>query len=384
MNVSFTFSDTIAGYVSSYNSRESSFTLRTSDDREFTVYLNSNTYAKYAFNLTESYQDATGEMPRLLALPRQFVYAYGTFYPAGESGRFEAQWLVFPGRGPGVYRQEEPNWWINQSRSIGNSYLKWQFNHPCDEINYRNYRTMLHLAGTKKGDYLQETDTITRLVYGFATAYMLTGEEPFLEAAEKGTIPARSHAVLRPGRKHRLLVSRHQRRRRRETRCLRSEFGDDFDAIPAYEQIYALAGPIQTYRVTGDPRILWDAEKTVDLFERFFLDNEKGGYFSHLDPITLDPRSRSPGRTTGRKKNWNSVGDHAPAYLINLYLATGEPKYCDDARVHIRHHRQALPGLRRTAPSSRRSSSRTGATTRRMGGSRTAPWSATTSRSPGT
>src|ERR1039458_9992728 len=96
MNVDFTFSDTIAGYVSSYNSRESSFTLRTSDDREFAVYLNSNTFARYGYNVSESYQDATGDMPRLLALQRQFVFAYGTFYPAGEAGRFEAQWLVFP------------------------------------------------------------------------------------------------------------------------------------------------------------------------------------------------------------------------------------------------------------------------------------------------
>ncbi len=69
MNVDFTFSDTVAGYVSSYNSRESCFTLRTSDDREFAVYLNSNTFARYAYNLSESYQDATGDMPRLLALP---------------------------------------------------------------------------------------------------------------------------------------------------------------------------------------------------------------------------------------------------------------------------------------------------------------------------
>ncbi|HLM79672.1 MAG TPA: hypothetical protein VK302_03475, partial [Terriglobales bacterium] len=75
MNVDFTFSDTIAGYVSSYNSRESSFTLRTSDDREFAVYLNSNTFARYGYNLSESYQDATGDMPRLLALQRQFVFA---------------------------------------------------------------------------------------------------------------------------------------------------------------------------------------------------------------------------------------------------------------------------------------------------------------------
>ena len=113
---------------------------------------------------------------------------------------------------------------------------------------------------------------------------------------------------------------------RRETKVFASEFGDDYYAIPAYEQIYALAGPIQNYRITGDPRILRDAELTVDLFDRFYLDRNYGGYFSHLDPVTLDPRSESLGANKG-KKNWNSVGDHAPAYLINLYLATGEDRY---------------------------------------------------------
>ena len=103
----------------------------------------------------------------------------------------------------------------------------------------------------------------------------------------------------------------------REQKLFASEFGDDFDAIPTYEQIYALAGPTQTYRVTGDPQILRDIDATIGLFDRFFLDRERGGYFSHLDPITLDPRSESLGRNRARK-NWNSVGDHAPAYLINL------------------------------------------------------------------
>jgi hypothetical protein len=65
---------------------------------------------------------------------------------------------------------------------------------------------------------------------------------------------------------------------------------------------------------------------TVDLFDRFFLDKQLGGYFSHIDPINLDPRSQSLGENRA-KKNWNSVGDHAPAYLINLYLATGEERY---------------------------------------------------------
>jgi mannose/cellobiose epimerase-like protein (N-acyl-D-glucosamine 2-epimerase family) len=328
MRVEFTFSDTIAGYVSSYNSRENSFTLRTSDDREFTVYLNSNTYARYGYNLSESYQDATSSIPTLLALARQFVYVYGTFYPAGDAGRFEAQWLVFPGHGPGVYRHEEPDWWINQSRSIGRSYLKWQFNHPGTPIDYANYRTMLHLAGAKKGDFLQETDTISRMIYGLSTAYMMTGEDAFLDACEIGSKYLRDkmrfydqeedvvywyHGIKIEGEK--------------ETKLLTSEFGDDYYSIPMYEQIYALAGLTMTYRLTGDPAIRWDIDKTMKIFEKF-KDNEGGGYFSHIDPINLDPRDESLGHNRARK-NWNSVGDHAPAYLVNLYLATGEKEHAE-------------------------------------------------------
>jgi mannose/cellobiose epimerase-like protein (N-acyl-D-glucosamine 2-epimerase family)/anti-anti-sigma regulatory factor len=114
----------------------------------------------------------------------------------------------------------------------------------------------------------------------------------------------------------------------RERKILASQFGDDYDAIPAYEQIYALAGPIQTYRVTGDPRILRDAEMTVNLFDKYFRDRKQGGFFSHVDPVDFDPRATSLGMDRARK-NWNSVGDHAPAYLINLYLATGDERYAD-------------------------------------------------------
>jgi mannose/cellobiose epimerase-like protein (N-acyl-D-glucosamine 2-epimerase family) len=118
----------------------------------------------------------------------------------------------------------------------------------------------------------------------------------------------------------------------RELKLLSSEHGDAFsedrESIPMYEQIYALAGPVQTYRITGDPRILSDTEHTVKLFKQFYRDAEKGGYFSSLDPLTLDPRSESLGVNRARK-NWNSVGDHAPAYLINLWLATGEPEYAE-------------------------------------------------------
>ena len=66
----------------------------------------------------------------------------------------------------------------------------------------------------------------------------------------------------------------------------------------------------------------------MQLFDRFYKDGNEGGYFSHIDPVTLDPRAESLGPNRARK-NWNSVGDHAPAYLINLYLATGEERYAD-------------------------------------------------------
>jgi len=329
MDINFTFSDTIAGYVTEFNQDERSFSLKTSDNRIFKVNISDNCYARYVRNLNEGYQDATSDMLTLLALPRQMVFVYGTFYPLYDSNQplFQAQWLVFPGKGPGKYRHEEPDWWINQIDSIATSYLKWQFDFPNKSINYKNYRTMLHLGGSKKGDYLQETDTISRLIYGFASAYLLTGKDEFLEAAEKGTDYLRDHMRFYDADEnivywyHGIKVEGEK-----ETKLLTSEFGDDYDSIPMYEQIYALAGPTQTMRITGDQRIMSDIEKTLSLFENFFKDERNIGYFSHIDPITLNPREESLAHNRARK-NWNSVGDHAPAYLINLYLATGDEKY---------------------------------------------------------
>jgi mannose/cellobiose epimerase-like protein (N-acyl-D-glucosamine 2-epimerase family) len=327
--ITFSFSDTITGYVTYFDSNEKSFGIKTSDEKEYKAFLTPTTYGKIAQNLEEPYNDCTARLEELLT-PGQHVFVYGVFYPQKEGYRFDAKSLIFPGNAPSSYRHEEPDWWVKQVRSITDSYLKWQFDYPNNEIDFRNYRTFLHLAGGKKDDdFLQETDTVSRLVYGFASAYLMTGEDRFLEAAEKGTEYLREHMRFYDPDEN-LIYWYHgiQVSGNREQKLLTSEFSDDYDAIPAYEQIYALAGPIQTYRITGDPRILKDAEMTVELFDKFFLDKDGGGYFSHIDPFTLDPRAESLGRNSGRK-NWNSIGDHAPAYLINLWLATGEQKYAD-------------------------------------------------------
>jgi len=321
----FTLSDTIAGYVVSYDEDENSFVLRTTDGREYPVYLTPNTFASTIRNFGEDYRDVTGQLGDML-YPGRYLFAYGIYYPEHSAHRFEAKSIVIPGMPGREYLFEEADWWVNQAPAVADFYLRGQF--PDGNYDWHNYRTKLTLAGTHTPDYIapdfrQETDTISRLVYGLATAYLLTGEDRFLEAAEAGTEHLREN--MRGVREdegvvfwfHGVDISENGQRQ-----VLASEFGDDLDAIPMYEQIYALAGPTQTYRVTGDPRILDDIDKTVALFERFFRDPEQGGYFSHLDPVSLDPRSDILGHNRARK-NWNSVGDHAPAYLINALLATG-------------------------------------------------------------
>jgi len=326
--IDFSFSDTITGYVTHFNRAEMTFGISTSDGRQFTAKLTPTVYARITQNLNEPYQDATARIGQLLT-PGQMIFAYGIFFPEGDDAKFEVKSIIFPGNETNVYRHEEQDWWINQIRAIGNSYMKWQFGwtKQGDGINWRDYRTFLHLAGAKKGDFLQETDTISRLVYGFSSAFLITGDDQFLEAAELGTEYLREHMRFYDKEAdliywyHGIQVNGDQ-----EQKLIASEFGDDYDALPAYEQIYALAGPIQCYRATGDPRIYKDADYTVKLFDAYYLDKEKGGYFSHLDPISLDPRAESLAHNRA-KKNWNSIGDHAPAYLINLYLATGEERF---------------------------------------------------------
>jgi hypothetical protein len=105
-----------------------------------------------------------------------------------------------------------------------------------------------------------------------------------------------------------------------------SENPDDKGTIALYEQIYAIAGMCQYYRVSQDWEVLEDIRRTVRSFQDFFRDDPKfgytgtGGYFSHIDYATMRPNVDALGPNKLRK-NWNSIGDHIPAYLVNLILA---------------------------------------------------------------
>lgn len=321
--VDFTFSDTIMGYVTAFDRDRRTFRLRTSDGRDYEGKIAPVCYAEMIRNLGDGYADGS---PLLQDMKLgSLVFAYGIFYPEQETHHFEALHLVFPGRSPSEYVFERQDWWTNQIRSLGDFYLRAQF--EGGPVDYRHYRTQLDLYGRKTGNPRQEIDTISRLVYGFASAYMMTGDDRYLEGAERGTEYLREQARIVDDRRgvtywcHALDVQGGGL-----TKIIPSQFNEDTGCIPCYEQIYALAGPVQTFRITGDPAILRDAEGTLRLFERCYRDPELGGYFSHLEVGTLDPRAESLAHNRA-KKNWNSVGDHAPAYLINLVLATRDPRY---------------------------------------------------------
>jgi mannose/cellobiose epimerase-like protein (N-acyl-D-glucosamine 2-epimerase family) len=321
----FTWSDTISGYVTGYDAAASTLELATSDQRTFRVELDESTAAEFLRNLGEPYVDAGGHLADLL-VPGQFVIAYGIYYPVGEDLLFTAKHLYLMGTRPDDYNFEDAGWWVKQIDQLASFYRRAQFG--AGPVDYADYRTSLQLGGEKTESHVQETDTISRMVYGMASAYMLTGKDEYLEVAEKGTEYLRKHmrAVDDSG----VVYWYHGVKIEGpiEKKLFTSEFDDDYNAIPMYEQIYALAGPMQTFRITGDPRIMADTDGTLALFEKYFRDHTGGGYYSHIDPILLSPHHESLGVNASRK-NWNSVGDHAPAYLVNLYLATGEQRHAE-------------------------------------------------------
>jgi mannose/cellobiose epimerase-like protein (N-acyl-D-glucosamine 2-epimerase family) len=335
----FTFADLICGWVAEFEWEEQNlFRLKTVDGRDYEVKLGDNCVGEITRNLGESYIDCTAGLRDMLA-PGRLLFAYGIYYPEDGGVRFEAKHVLFAGDTEDAYRFEEPDWWQKQVAAIADFYYKAQFDGL--PVDYRNYRTDLNLEGEKEGEgeVRQETDTISRLIYGFAAAYLMTGDERYLDAAQKGTDYLREHfrCVVPDGSAcywyHAIDI-----RGEHERKVFASEFGDDFDALPAYEQIYALAGPTLTYRITGDPQIEHDIRMTVNMFQQHYLDREKGGYYSHVDPVSFDPHAQSLGPNRSRK-NWNSVGDHIPAFLINALIATGDPawskmlEYCADTIV---------------------------------------------------
>lgn len=236
---------------------------------------------------------------------------------------------------PENYRFEETHWWLTQISRLADQWLDQLFG---DRRDYtiadfvRLYTTNLNIIGLPMDDSIQETATLSRLIYGLSSAYLLTGVDRYLEAARAGVRFQRETFRHLSHDGQFCFWSFGRKRLRYGTQIYETSLnGDDANTIPLYEQIYALAGLTQYYRITLDPQVLKDIQRTVAAFNSFYLDKIRkdpndprselpNGYFSHLDYATMRPDVDALGINKA-KKNWNSVGDHLPAYLINLILA---------------------------------------------------------------
>lgn len=246
------------------------------------------------------------------------VAAYGVHQIHEDRERLDAKEIWLFQNQDNVYLFEETHWWLTQITALADQWLLNIFG-VSNTFDFTNYQTNLSYIGSKTANPIQECATLSRLIYGLASAYLMTGNERYYQAAKNGveyqrdTFRTESHDGS-------FIVWAHAFDKEIGRKIMPSQFDDDRNAIPLYEQIYALAGLTQFYRISNDWEILDDIRRTMEFFNQRFLDKEQKGYFSHIDYATFwwDTESLGDNRS---KKNWNSIGDHTPAYLLNLMLA---------------------------------------------------------------
>lgn len=265
--------------------------------------------------------------------PGVMVSIRGVSSQNGENFSFSARRVVLMDSQENQYGWEQTHWWLQQIHTLFEQWTDVLFEDKREltENDFAYfYRTNLDLLGGRTADDIQECATMSRFLYGLSSSYLLTGNDRAYSAASacaKYLINAFStlthdhmYCFWKFGRKHDHKSTKD---------IISSQNGDDLGSYALYEQIYALAGLTQYYRITQDTNILFYITRTINAFEKFFLDEKregdpcftgKGGYFSHIDPVTMRPDADSLGKNRMRK-NWNSIGDHIPAYMVNLLLA---------------------------------------------------------------
>ncbi len=360
---------TLMGRVLKSDPDKNLFTLKCRSGDEFDVKIDVTTNFSVVSNLDGLNRDRVPELPEKLLdeerrrpanLIRKYIHSnalicvQGVYQENDAVKRFGARtvsllhWeFTLPdteGKPKPVERYlfEDTHWWITQIARMADEWLEDLFDetrsYTVDDFAQR-YRTNLSILGSATDDNIQECATLSRLIYGLSSAYLITGAERYYLAAKAGVEYLRLafRSTSHDG-KYSFWAYGRRKLVNGSTLIIPSQNGDDADSIPLYEQIYALAGLAQYYRISLDWQVLEDIRRTVDSFNAYFLDDKaarqkgfpgEGGYFSHLDYSTMRPDSPSLGKNQSRK-NWNSVGDHIPAYLVNVLLSLDPlPQSCE-------------------------------------------------------
>lgn len=328
------------GYVTEIKEQDSAFSIKCRSGDELLIHVARETRFQSMQNLDGIDRDRYPNPEDFSQNPAQLVKKYihsdrlvaveGVYLEDGDNRRLDALSVHLLQAFDGEFLFEQTHWWLTQIARLSDTWLGFLFpNKVTYEIDdFRLYQTNLNIIGLRTDDNIQESSTLSRLIYGLSSAYLLTGSESYLSAARAGVQYQReTFRALTSDGKHCFWASGKRKTLYSYQLYMTSQNDDDRGTIPLYEQIYALAGLAQYYRITLDWEVLDDILRTIRTFNDYYLDLESkygkdafGDYFSHLDYATLSWDSQALGDNQGRK-NWNSIGDHIPAYLVNLMIA---------------------------------------------------------------
>jgi mannose/cellobiose epimerase-like protein (N-acyl-D-glucosamine 2-epimerase family) len=333
------------GNVTEVREQESAFNIKCRSGDEIVVNVGMETQFQFVQNLDginrDRYPTPEGfshdpsqlnpsQKVRKYIQSDRLVAVQGVYLEDGANRRLDARIINILHEPEGKFLFEKTHWWLIQIARLADTWLGFLFpNKMTYEIDdFKLYQTNLNIIGLRTDDNLQESSTLSRLIYGLSSAYLLTGCESYLSAARAGVQYQReTFRSLASDGKHCFWASGKRKTAYSYQLYMTSQNSDDLNTIPLYEQIYALAGLAQYYRITLDWEVLDDIQRTVRTFNDYYLDMESkygenafGDYFTHLDYANLSWDSEALGDNRA-KKNWNSIGDHIPAYLVNLMIA---------------------------------------------------------------
>ena len=341
---------TIAGIVTDIKPQKNSFTIQSRSQDKYDIRIKAETNFQVLKNLDnvdnnrfinpQNSPDNLGEKMAAYIFEDAFVIVEAIWQIENDQHLFDAVTVHLVENKDASFIFEKSHWWLNQISILADEWLDDLFGdrRQYSEADFSElYSTNLNIIGLPTDNEIQEMATLSRLIFGFSSAYLLRGNVRYLSAAAAGIrFQREAFRSLSHDGKHCFWAYGRRREKYGTDWKLLSEDGTDAGTIPLYEQIYALAGLAQYYRITNDWEVLEDIQRTVNTFNDFFKDNKLGGYFSHLDYATMNPHDPVLGINQSRK-NWNSIGDHIPAYLINILLALdplpiGKESDCDMAK----------------------------------------------------
>lgn len=348
---------TLMGSVTAAEPKAYRFRLTLLNGEDLSVRVSPTTYYEVLRNVGDEWRDRVpepsaddiqsklgegGNDPRQRGIlkyltPGRMVVVVGIHTQNGDKRNFDARRVVLMHSRATDHGFEDTHWWLQQVNTLTEQWLDVLFDDTRDfTINdfAERYRTNLNILGGKTDDAGQECATMSRFLYGLSSSYLLTGNERPLSAARAcAEYLVSAFAIVSHDRRYCFWKFGRRRSEASVRDIVPSQTLDDRNSYALYEQIYALSGLTQYYRITQDTKILSYIRMTIEAFQDFYHDRKRdndpafsgqGGYFSHIDTVSMRPDS--PALVSGSydnvlKKNWNSIGDHIPAYLINLLIA---------------------------------------------------------------